>query len=423
MTAKISVFLFRNNLRLHDQPFEVVKHFAHQMLCLFLWPEPRSWLTTAPPVPLSQYREAALHNALAQLQEGLSQRGQVLYLYRGIWERLPLILGSFYSAPVIYLEREPFPEEMALEEFFRKSGLEVHSYDGRTLLHPDDLPIPLKKLPRYFTPFRHRVERALRVRESIPIPHKLPSPPSSVPKEFKPFSHRQILLPSSSSLPQGTGEYSALRHIENYTSPQGALRHYKKTRNGFMGLDFSSKLSVFLALGSLSPRVAWHKIEEYEARHGATEDTYWLKFELLWRDFFRFQAMNLGKSFFGRSVAYRLYDETQQTAFDNWKRGRTGDGLVDAAMRELTATGYMSNRARQNAASYLIHELGLPWEAGAAWFEHCLLDYDPASNYGNWSYIAGVRFDPRGGRRFNTVDQAARYDPDCLYRKKWLAEI
>lgn len=423
MPEKTCIFLFRNNLRLHDQPFEKAEDNAHQMLCLLVWPEPRSWLTTAPPAPLSLLREAALQNALAQLQEGLSRRGQILYVYRGALEKLPHILGSFYSTPVILMEREPFPEEMALEELFLKSGLEVHSYNGRTLLHPDDLPFPPEKLPRYFTPFRQKAERALKVREPFPAPEKLLPPPGTIPEDFEEFSCARPLSSFSPSLPQGTGEFSALRHLENYTSHKGAVRHYKKTRNGFMGLEFSSKLSVFLALGSLSPRVAWQKIEQHEALYGATEDTYWLKFELLWRDFFRYQAMKLGKSFFGHSAAYTLNDALQKSAFENWKRGRTGDALVDAAMRELAATGYISNRARQNAASYLIYELGLPWEAGAAWFEHCLLDYDPASNYGNWSYIAGVRFDPRGGRRFDTVEQAERYDPEGLYRKRWLEEI
>jgi deoxyribodipyrimidine photo-lyase len=88
-------------------------------------------------------------------------------------------------------------------------------------------------------------------------------------------------------------------------------------------------------------------------------------------------------------------------------------------MRELAATGYLSNRMRQNVASYLIHELQGDWRAGAAWFEHSLIDYDVHSNQGNWAYIAGVGTDPRGGRAFNIQKQAQDYDRSGDYRKLW----
>lgn len=423
MPEKTIVFLFRHNLRLHDQPLHQLKENAERLLCLYLWPNASGWLTDAPPGPLSLLREAALHDALWQLQQGLSRYGQALYLYRGALRELPGILSRCYSNVEIFLESEPFPEEKALEELLQKSGLELNLHKGRTLIHPDDLPFRVEKSPRHFTPFRHKVERSLKVRKPLSLPENLPPPPTAVPPELERYVPIKSHTSFGSSLPQGAGEQTALQHLDRYTSSQGALRHYKQTRNGFTGLDFSSKLSVFLALGSLSPRLIWRKIEQHEALYGASENTYWLKFELLWRDFFRFQAINLGKAFFGHSADYRLSDEGQQRVFDLWKNGRTGDALVDAAMRELAATGYMSNRARQNAASYFIHELGLPWQAGAVWFEQYLLDYDPASNYGNWAYIAGVRFDPRGGRRFNTGEQAARYDPDGAYRKAWLEEI
>ena len=88
-------------------------------------------------------------------------------------------------------------------------------------------------------------------------------------------------------------------------------------------------------------------------------------------------------------------------------------------MRELAATGYLSNRLRQVAASYLIHDLACDWRAGAAWFEAQLLDYDVYSNQGNWLYIAGRGTDPRGGRSFDPIKQAATYDPDGAYQRLW----
>ena len=105
--------------------------------------------------------------------------------------------------------------------------------------------------------------------------------------------------------------------------------------------------------------------------------------------------------------------------FARWCAGDTGEPLVDAGMRELQATGQLSNRARQNVASWLARTAGIDWRWGAAWFEQHLLDYDVGPNWGNWQYVAGVGNDPRN-RTFNVRAQAERYDPDGAYRARWL---
>jgi deoxyribodipyrimidine photo-lyase len=90
-------------------------------------------------------------------------------------------------------------------------------------------------------------------------------------------------------------------------------------------------------------------------------------------------------------------------------------------MRELAATGWMSNRGRQNVASYLVHDLGLDWRMGAYWFERLLIDHDPCSNWGNWQYLAGVGNDPREGRRFDPERQSGMYDPEGRFVEHWSA--
>lgn len=112
--------------------------------------------------------------------------------------------------------------------------------------------------------------------------------------------------------------------------------------------------------------------------------------------------------------------------------GTTGTGLIDASQRELALTGYTSNRARQNVASFLSHKthLYVDWRVGAEWYECMLVDYDVCSNWGNWQYVAGVGNDPRGsgqdageGRAFNPVKQAKDYDPKGEYIKAWIPEL
>jgi deoxyribodipyrimidine photo-lyase len=106
-----------------------------------------------------------------------------------------------------------------------------------------------------------------------------------------------------------------------------------------------------------------------------------------------------------------------------WRHGLTGFPLVDANMRELGATGFMSNRGRQNVASFLTRNLGIDWRLGAEWFEALLIDYDVCSNWGNWNYTAGVGNDARGFRYFNTTKQARDYDRNGAYVKHWLPEL
>ena len=162
------------------------------------------------------------------------------------------------------------------------------------------------------------------------------------------------------------------------------------------------------------------QLRQFEAEHGASDGSYWLWFELLWRDYFRFLHLQHGRALY-RARGLGVPRETPHDAarFDTWRAGQTGQPLVDAAMRELSATGYLSNRLRQVAASYLVNDLACDWRAGAAWYEHHLVDYDVYSNQGNWLYIAGRGTDPQGGRRFNPVQQGSAYDPDGAYQRLW----
>jgi deoxyribodipyrimidine photo-lyase len=144
--------------------------------------------------------------------------------------------------------------------------------------------------------------------------------------------------------------------------------------------------------------------------------------ELLWREYFQWVAYRAGSRLFSKKGSREQAPRAgfNARAFQRWVEGQTGDDFVNAGMRELAETGYSSNRARQNLASYLIHDLGIDWRYGAAYFESQLLDYDPASNWANWAYLAGVGNDPRPVRRFNTVKQAQDYDANRAFRQAWL---
>jgi deoxyribodipyrimidine photo-lyase len=186
-------------------------------------------------------------------------------------------------------------------------------------------------------------------------------------------------------------------------------------------VDYSSKWSPWLATGALSPRTAWASIADFEASEGANKSTYWLFFELLWRDHFRWLHKKYGKKLYFPGGLKKLPPPSHDSlAFQRWCQANTGNPFIDAGMKELALTGYLSNRMRQNVASYLIHDLACDWRAGAAWFEANLIDYDVYSNQANWLYISGRGTDPRPQRRFNPELQAKNYDPGGSYRKNWL---
>jgi deoxyribodipyrimidine photo-lyase len=220
------------------------------------------------------------------------------------------------------------------------------------------------------------------------------------------------------------GEAAALAHLQRYLA-RGLAATYKATRNQLSGMDFSSKLSPWLAVGALSARTVAAQLQAFEAQHGASDGTEWLIFELLWRDHFRWLHHKYGSRLYHakglRATEPLPHSRCNPRSLQHWCAGQTGIPLVDAALRELRATGYLSNRLRQVVASFWLHELQGDWRAGAAWFEAQLLDFDVHSNTGNWLYIAGLGTDPRGGRRFDVAKQTREHDPHGAYQRLWLA--
>ena len=305
-----------------------------------------------------------------------------------------------YSRAVAYDERRQEAEVDAL-------GLKIRRFWTHTLLTPDQIPGGLNRLTPTFTPFRHRVER-----EAFEFDLDAPA---VEPDATSPTSTLQ-------AFPFAAGEAAALARLNAYLAHPDGAAAYKSRRNGLLGSEFSTKFSPWLASGALSPRRIWQACLDLEDALGGSPEVEWIRVELLWREYFQWVAYTAGATLF-RKRGFREAPPRNgfnAKAFQRWVDGTTGDALVDAGMRELAETGFSSNRARQNLASYLIHDLGLDWRYGAAYFESQLLDYDPASNWANWAYLAGVGNDPRPVRRFNTAKQAADYDADGAFRAHWL---
>jgi deoxyribodipyrimidine photo-lyase len=371
---------------------------------------------------------------VADLRRSLKSLGSDLVVRMGRPEvEIPTLVRDLSIDTVAWHEEvtaEEVAVETALDAQLARMGVTVKVSWGATLYHPDNLPFDLDRVPEVFTGFRKQVEERSAVDPVLPTPTTVPPLPSSVdPGPLLPTLPDLGLTPPSPD-PRGMiafrgGESAGLERLQEYVWTKDCLKTYKETRNGMLRPNDSSKFSPWLALGCLSPRQIYAAVQQYEQERVKNDSTYWMVFELLWRDYFRFIAAKHGDRIFYPSGLRGLQIAWKQDweRFEAWRTGMTGFPLVDANMRELASTGFMSNRGRQNVASFLTKNLGIDWRMGAEWFESQLLDYDVCSNYGNWNYAAGVGNDARGFRYFNIGKQSKDYDPDGSYVKHWLPEL
>lgn len=401
------IWWLRNDRRLHDNEcWEAVQNLAAQRaqkaVALYAW-NGLLGATGLGGIPrLSPKRVAWIRQSLDSLKADLATHGVELVETEGsaaewLAQNRPSELA--FSQAVAWDERM---EEAEVQRLFPTAqGFWTHC-----LLQPDTVPGGLERLPPTFTPFRHKIER-----ENLEFTIKSHAAPRTNSPQHE-----------TDCLAFGASESEGLSRLRAYlANPEGAAQ-YKTRRNGLLGTEFSTKFSIWLASGALSPRRIWQECLDLERQLGGSPDIEWIRVELLWREYFQWVAYTAGPRLFFKKGFRETAPKNgfNARAFERWASGTTGDDLVDAGMRELAATGFSSNRARQNMASYLIHDLGLDWRYGAAYFESQLLDYDPASNWANWAYIAGVGNDPRPVRRFNTAKQAQDYDPEGAFRRHWL---
>lgn len=433
------VHWFRNDLRVSDNPallaaIAEAKARSLPLLPVLVWDPAQANASRWLPQRIGPHRQAWLAGTVAALDAELRARGSRLVVLHGAPEVVLPELMSATQAVALHAEDIPAPEEADQAQAMGRAGKRLGAsctwsctwHWQSTMLAPDDLPFSPRDLPAVFTTFRQHVEQAgIAPRTPLPAPQALPPVPElpalhtvtpPLPPASQPDARSSFPFPQAHFAP---GERGAQAHLAQYCARR--LPHsYKATRNGLSGTDFSSKLSPWLATGALSAAQAIAAIRAFEAEHGANDGSYWLWFELLWREHFRLLHLKHGSTLYrARGLSQLPTPPHDEAAFRCWCEGRTGEPLVDAGMRELAATGWLSNRLRQVVASYLIHDLACDWRAGAAWFEACLIDFDVHSNQGNWLYVSGRGTDPRGGRRFNPDKQTREHDPDGAYRRLW----
>ena len=424
------VVWFKTDLRLHDNE-TLVKAIAQgdSIIPVYCFDEAHFNNSEYGFQKTGSFRAQFLLESLIDLDNNLRELGSGLVILKGKPEvEIPKIVSQYKANKVVAKREVAFEErqtESKVQEALFKVKCEFQTFSTSTLYHAEDLPFSIKDIPDVFTNFRKKTEKDAVIRPSFESPSSIKSPiiePIKLPT-LEELGLTFTKIDSRTAIVFEGGESKAIQRLNHYFFESKCISNYKETRNGLIGTDYSSKFSAWLALGCISPRFIYRELQKYETEFGANDSTYWLVFELLWRDYFRIIKKKHQSNFFKQSGIknnkLKLFSDNVQK-LQNWIEGKTGIDFVDANMIELKLTGFMSNRGRQNVASYLCNDLKLDWRLGAAYFEEQLIDYDVCSNWGNWAYLAAVGNDPRDNRYFNIEKQAAVYDTKRKYRDLWL---
>ena len=427
---KTSILWFKTDLRLEDNE-TLIKAIAQseEIIPIYCFDDSHFETTKYGFKKTGSFRAQFLLESLQDLDKSLRQLGSGLLIVKGKPEiEIPRIVQE-YKAQKVFAKREVAFEEKQTEKLVQdelfKLRYELETFSTSTLYHAEDLPFSIKDIPDVFTNFRKKTEQDASIRKPFEKLEQINSPEIPAMKlptlqdlglAFSPIDARAAIQFIG-------GETEAINRLNHYFYESKCLSNYKETRNEMVGADYSSKFSAWLAMGCISPRFIYNEVKKYEKQLGANDSTYWLVFELLWRDFFRFMFKKHQTKFFlyeGIKTEKINSKSLNEKLLSQWINGTTNSDFINANMLELKQTGFMSNRGRQNVASYFCNEMNMDWRWGAAYFEEQLIDYDVCSNWGNWAYLAGVGNDPRGQRYFNIGKQASDYDKKRVFRDLWL---
>ncbi|CAL2085286.1 DASH family cryptochrome [Tenacibaculum sp. 190524A05c] len=426
--SKTAVVWFTNNLRIHDNKVlsEACANYD-KVIGVYCY-NPRHYKKDQFGFKKTEkYRAKFTIESVEDLYKNLKTLNISLFL---CYEHPQLFLPQFcltHNADALFFQREFTSEETTEIQYLRSSipeQIEVFEYYDQLLFEPENIPFKIHQTPQIFTDFRKKVEKYGTINEVItPIKKEESNLIQQTTKFYtlKDLGFEDFEVLAYSAFPFKGGETAANQRLQEYFFETEKLSFYKKTRNGLLGKDYSSKFSSWLSNGCISAKTIYWQIKKYEKTITKNQSTYWLIFELIWRDFFKYLSLKHGNSLFKQSGIKKVEYEwkNKQDLIDKWINGETEEPFVNANMIELKQTGWMSNRGRQNVASYFAKELLLDWRIGAAYFESMLIDYDVHSNYGNWQYVAGVGNDPRD-RKFNVKLQAERYDSNRKFQQTWL---
>lgn len=409
----LTLHIFRRDLRLEDNTAlnEALK-FSKLVIPCFIF-DTRQIKNN--PYKSDNAIQFMLHS-LQELNEELNKKNSKLYLFYGIAEEVVAQLITLLNIKAVFFNRDytPFSRERdkKIEEICHALNVAFHSYADALLHEPEEVLKQDQKPYTIFTPFFKKASQL-----EVHLPQNL---------AYKNYYKKSIELENKSifnKLTQSINPHlyvkggraeglSLLNKIKN-------LKKYEEIRN-IPSINGTTQLSAHNKFGTISIREFYYRVvKNFNKEHALIK-------ELYWRDFFTHIAFHyphvFGETFHNtfRAIPWRQNEKYYKA----WCEGKTGFPIVDAGIRQLNTTGYMHNRVRMIVASFLVKDLHIDWRLGEKYFAQKLVDYDPAVNNGNWQWIASTGCDAQPYFRiFNPWIQQKKFDPNCLYIKRWISEL
>jgi deoxyribodipyrimidine photo-lyase len=428
LSESVDIVWLRDDFRLDDQPSI---HAAGKRPALFVYVHDDSGGGARPLGGAAKWR---LAQSLTALESELSARGGRLDIIKGEVEATILALAATANAGRVLWSRRYEGGAKALdarvETALKERGVEALTFNGALMREPAELAKPDGTPVGIFKAFlrRHRALGPLpsptpapKSLTAAPWPHDAPKRTSIDALKLKPTKPDWS---GELGLGESAGEKGALASLTTFVAE--GLKDYADGRD-ILANGAASRLSANLRFGEISPRRIAHTIETAAAqKHGLTGAVEKYLAELTWRDFATalLDAHPDLATHALRPEFERFPWRHDEDGFDAWAHGHTGYPIVDAGMRQLWRTGYLPNRARLIAASFLVKHLLIDWRHGEAWLWDTLIDADPANNPLNWQWVAGSGVDSAPYFRiFNPVLQAEKFDPDGAYVRQWVPEL
>jgi len=431
------ICLFRNDLRYHDNECLWWAHrYSDHIIPLYCF-DPRHFGRTNSFgfEKTGPFRAKVLVESVQDLRQTLRKHGSDLVVRNQKPERAVKELMASANVSAVVLQKGVTSEELKVEKAIKREcgeSVKFLALWGLTLYHIDDIQFSIRENLDSYTQFQKAVKTQAKVRSPFAMPDRLKALPEGLTDLGEiPSMANLSVSESRSEAPTNAfsfsgGESAALQRLHAYLRDLGT---YKKMCNGRLGENYLSKLSPWLALGCLSPKTIIHELRnslrKYQNDRVVNQIINWVSLKFLWRDYYKFIGVKFGNDLFRLEG---IMDKTlpwkqDKSLVEAWREGKTGVPFVDANMRELRATGWMSHQGREIVASYLVKNLGVDWRAGAEWFESMLLDHDVCSNYGNWNNVAGIGNEPCDNQEFNIVKQGLDNDLNGEYIRTWIPEL
>lgn len=422
MKSKKILVWFRNDLRLHDNEMLVEAIAKSDSILPIYFFDPRyfdhtSFNTTKTGIIRARF----LLESVSALRAAFQHAGGDILLITGRPEDHMLELLERFEISEVYHHREVGAEETAIsanvEDVLWKQKVNLKHFIGHTLYNKEDLPFPIKDIPDVFAQFKKKTERDAIVKSCLDVPEQIAFVANDTWGEIPDLSELgfEDLTPPHSAYSMVGGEQAGLEHLDQLLELGSDIYQKVSSKGAVEKQGFSSKLSAWLSFGCLSPRKVYWQIKAAELRWGTNANFNQVLVGLLWRDYFRFMFKKHGLGFFKETdfqEALVSAHKSDEVLIHGWKTGATGHQLVDKHMHELNNFGFISQSGRLLVATFLVHVLKVHWTRGAAYFEEKLVDYSPASNWGNWANVAGAGLDLKSKSSFDLEKQIKILDVD-----------